>query len=201
MNLLGPSFALLLMLLSTFFLGEQVKQLRRTQYRAQVYLCAHQFMTIKRAYMVRMSRFNQVIRTSFIVSNSPLPPPAIAAAKVIHQSSKVAQQLLHLSYLKQIMELSLCSRHQSLGLGISLPYQTLLKAKLVRHIDGVPKLNRNPSALIILPHHYQGPALYLNYQLKSPMGSELDYSWDEWAIEDLSNWRQLIGLVSSLLSS
>ena len=101
--------------------------------RARAYLCMKTQLNLAAVYMQRMKRFNLAITTTHKLQ-------VIPKIKAIHQGLIYAQQLFHLSYVKNLTNSGPCHFTQRLTFFKNMPYQTHGRLLLMRKIDGQAKI-------------------------------------------------------------
>lgn len=197
-TLLGASMLMITLLCAMLFFSEKARLIRLSQERARLYLCAHAFVKAQEQYVQIMGYANRSIYT---LSKMRLIPKIALIANNLHRAAMLGQQAYHVSYLKKIGDLPHCPREIKAYLLLNLPYQTGLGLYLKRDFEGVTLSKSDPFKLY-LPSALDISRLFfleMTLNLDHRLSTEIQVTATERGWEDLSNWKQLFGLVYSRL--
>jgi hypothetical protein len=113
---------LLLSSLAVIHVWRLQKHRRDIKNRNQVYLCFKYLGKTTKDHLEAMATLNLTIRTAFIGTLSP-EPSTQTAMRTLWNTSKLAQELLHISYLKNLSRNDFCKSTQSLEYVMRYPFK------------------------------------------------------------------------------
>jgi hypothetical protein len=195
-TLLSASLLTITLLCSLLFISQKSRLIRLTQERSRLYLCAHVFLKAQEEYVKVMGYSNRSIYT---LSKMRLIPKLTLIATNLHRAALIGQQAYHVSYLKKLGDLPHCPREIKAYLLLNTPYQTGLGVLLKRDFEGVARSKPKAIKLYLPSSSSLSRLFFLEFtiSLSHRLSVEIQASGQERGWEDLSNWKQLFGLVFS----
>lgn len=160
--------------------------------RATTYLCFKFILKRTEQYISKMAKLNLAIAG---LTGTKFIPLVSVESEALRKAAKISQNILHISYLKNLVKNHYCKLPQTSSLIINLPYQTNKMAVLKRKIDGTVPIQRKEWK-IYLPSKDKKFILVGNYQLKNKFSPKPILKTWENRITDLQNFRPSSGFSS-----
>lgn len=182
----------LTLIISLFFsyLALKMKvELKEVHYRKDSYLCFGYLNAETKKYINDMGKFNWGLRTLYAAQFSGI---ATAKAKIAFDAAKIARDIRHFSYVKNLLHNKYCkSKTDSLSFIKNFPFEMNRLFMLVTNIDATTILRKQQWKNTI----YKNPAgirlaksfcLQASYQAKSAMTPDLKIETSEYPIKGFS---------------
>jgi len=153
----------LLLLMFTRFLILR-KDFMSLKYRVKDYLCLKYSIKNYKSYISSIGTINQSLTAIYPLTK--LPPPIGPSSSIVHRSSKVLQNFLHISYMKKSLINKYCSLTQKIILSKLPPYKTKMQYLLNRSFDGSVMIKKK-KVKIWLPSISSKQIFYIQSSIKN----------------------------------
>ena len=147
-TLTAALFTVILSLLLIFFSIKFKIEMKEARYRKDSYLCFRYLNITTNNYIFDMTRFNWGLRTAYLASLSLI---GTAEAMAAFKSLKLARDVVHYNYLKNLMKNSFCKdKIPPFTFLKNLPYETYMALQLKINFDGTTKVREKKWSLLYL---------------------------------------------------
>ncbi|EQC46676.1 hypothetical protein [Bacteriovorax sp. Seq25_V] len=137
-TILPVAFLLTLLVLAfaTANIAKSLIAYRKLQFRNKGYLCTQDTVRLVERYYTVQSRLNRAVQAAYWTKTVIKIPAVYAAAVAAHRALMFAQQVYHLSYLKNVAKSKYCNWKNTGHFAISTPVELVASTFLKRDFDG-----------------------------------------------------------------
>lgn len=195
-TLMAAMLTMMISLLLLFFALKFKVELQEARFRKDSYLCFNNLNIKTSNYITDMTRFNWALRSAYIATYSLV---ATAEALAVFKALKIARDVVHYNYLKELISNSVCKdKIPPVSYLKNLPYKTNMAFKLNTLIDGTTIVRENKWSLTYLkkPKGIRLSRVFLlkaELELNGSFVPDFKIKTKEQAVPDFSKLNYLFG--------